>query len=391
MMSKHSTQNGFVLISSYLALSTMMIFSLSLWMRHASMSRNAEETMNRLRAFHLAESALDQAIVNLEANITYTGVNGVNYAKNGQTIGSYDILVESPDANNSLMKRITATGTTPNLDGAGRGLSTRTIVCYLNLVQNPTFQFAIFADEKVDLQGSPSLYIDSYDSRLADYSLATARAKADVGTNGTGNGVVSLTGNVTVKGDVTVGPGGNPATAITVGNNASISGTTGAAIEPLEMEESKVPKSIIQMGSVSLTGEEVLPSGNYSFDSLSITGNGSLKFSGPANIYLKGTSYIGGNGVLSAFEVPKNLIIHVIGTQEVTYAGNGDFHGAIYGPKANVKISGNGEMFGAVLSKNITSNGNGKIHFDESLKDAPENPVYWADIVAWQESNKQMS
>lgn len=386
-------EKGFLLISSYLVLSTLMVASLALWLREVAFLRASENTIAQAEAFQLAESALDLAIANLEEDITYAGVADVPYAQAGNQVGVYTVNIQTPNNNDPLLKRITATGTTVARGQGMRGVATRTVTSFVRIVPRPEFEFAFFADKGITLAGSGAVVIDSYNSSLGNYNQQPPTQNADVATNAVQNAVVSLEGNATIQGDVSVGPGADPNTAIYVGPNSSISGTTGNLPASYTYETVEVPKSAVPLGDVNLSAKQtlVLDGGSYVMDSLSITGKASIQTTEPTTVYLLGNALIEGQGIVNGDSIPKNLIIYVIGSNTLRYAGTAALYAAIYAPQSHVELYGGAGAYGAVIADTYEQGGGGNFHYDEDLKNRSANERPRAVVVSWQEQNKYFS
>lgn len=383
-------QKGILLVTSYLAFATLMTMSLALWSRSGNFNRVSEQKMAQVTAFHLAESALDQAIVAIEDDLNYTGFTTTNFVHNGLVVGTYSAEVETPDISNPYLKKVVSTATTTDQDGFGRGQQTRSTISYVELIPPKNFDFAFFAEEGILFSGSGNVIADSYDSALGPYNAATAYSRADVATNSITNSIVTVNGNATIKGDVSVGVGGNPSTGIDVGPNGSITGVTSSLLAPKVLDPVEVPKSAENLGNVNLSGHDtlVLTEGTYVMDSLNMAGQSSIETQGQVTVYFRGDAKIAGNGVATTEERARNLIFHVMGNQSIDYAGNANLFAAIYAPEGSVKISGNGSVYGAVVGHDIKLNGGGNFHYDEDLKRKDTTDKLRAEIVSWQENNK---
>ncbi|OQA41017.1 MAG: hypothetical protein BWY49_00569 [Candidatus Omnitrophica bacterium ADurb.Bin314] len=127
--------------------------------------------------------------------------------------------------------------------------------------------------------------------------------------------------------------------------------------------------------------------GTYHFTSMSITGNAKLVPTGPVSIYVDGTIKIAGNGIATADNRPPNLLLYATGNSSVSFSGNASFYGAIYAPNSTVSVSGNGRCYGAIIAKDYKNTGNGRIHFDEALKEIQGGSSGGITILAWQEQN----
>lgn len=384
------SDEGFLLVTAYMTLTSLMALSLALWTQANVYVRSSESSIYQMAAFQLAESGLDVAISNLTEDQNYAGAQNVNYDKNGQRIGTYSITVETPDAGNPFLRRVTSTGVTPDL-GAGRGQMTRTIVSFVRLIPRQPFDFAFFTNRGMGFNGSPSLVVDSFDSRHGPYNSATATANGNAATNAVQNSAVDLDGNVTIKGSVSVGPTADPTTAITVSKNSTITGSTGVQPQEIVYEPAIVPADAIDLGAVSVQSTLTLAGGSYVMDSLSVSGNGSIQATGPVEIFIRGSASVGGNGVITASNRPKNMLIYVVGNGSVSYSGNGALYGAIYAPLSDVQVSGNGSIYGAVVADTYKQSGNGEFHFDEELKVQDTTQRLRAHIVSWREMNKYLS
>jgi hypothetical protein len=167
-----------------------------------------------------------------------------------------------------------------------------------------------------------------------------------------------------------VGPGGDPTRVITTSGNSQISGSQSAASAQRVLESVKVPPALINSGNLRVNGNQVrtLAGGTYLFESINISGNGRVNFTGPVKIYVTRDFSISGNGIGTSGNLPPNLLIYVKGTYASTFvSGNGDFYGAIYAPDTRINVTGNGQIFGSLVGDNFAISGNAKIHYDEAL------------------------
>ncbi|MBU1149493.1 MAG: hypothetical protein KJ800_00905, partial [Proteobacteria bacterium] len=130
-----------------------------------------------------------------------------------------------------------------------------------------------------------------------------------------------------------------------------------------------------RLPSISIRGNAI---GNISGDvTLYVTGNTSISGNGRLNIlpggsltiYVSGTVSISGNGITNSTALPENLIIYGTSTcTNVRISGNGNIYGAIHAPAAGVSVTGNGDIYGSIIGSTMTISGNGNIHYDEALQ-----------------------
>lgn len=370
-----------VLISAYLALSVMTTLSYALFSKNLGLYRTSQRTINRITAFHLAESGIDRAIVQLRTDRSYTGQG---YTVLGQ--GGYEAQVASPDSTgNPNLRRIIGNGHTPNNLATSYAHEQRQVVAYVNFPPSSA-TYAIFADTSIQMSGNAGT--DSYDSRIGSYESQTPRSNGDMGTNTIRAGYVTMSGNVKIKGDATVGPGGNPTSVIRTSGNVVIEGSQTAAPSLKALDPVQVPSNLTNLGNLRLSGNTTmtLGGGDYWYSSISITGNGRLNFTGAANVYVTGSVRIAGNGVGTSQNTPANFSLNVSGVREVAFSGNGNFYGAVYAPDSGLQITGNGSIFGSIVGDSIQQSGNAYIHYDEALNSNTGGSGNKSTLMAWQEN-----
>jgi len=368
-------------VSTYLVLSLLGTFSLSVFAKNLASYHASQRTIDRFFAFHEAEGGLDQAIAQLRSNLAY---NGQGYTGFGQ--GGYDVQVNIPDpAANPNLRRITVNGHAPNNVPTAYAYERRQVVAHVNFLPASS-NFAVFSDTTIQMSGNAET--DSYDSRLGSYQSQEPRDNGDIGTNAIQASSVTLSGNVEVGGDAIVGPQGNPSSVIHTTGNAEIEGTTSAATSPTVLNPVVVPSNLTNQGNLQLSGNTTvtLGSGTYWYSTISISGNGRLNLTGSATIYVTGNVSISGNGVVTAQNLPTNLTLNVSGAQSVSFTGNAKFYAKVYAPDSNFHLSGNGRLFGSVAADSIQQSGNAEVHYDEALSAGSGSSTTKSNLLAWVEN-----
>lgn len=363
---------GFILITSYLLITILSIFSLALFSRGKAFIDSSERYKNRIAAFHMAESGVDLAITQLAANPNYSGTTGF-VSMNGTNLQAGYSLAVCPPACTGLtqptdpnMRLVRSIGEAPGNSSFLPGFQSKTITTYVQLGSSNSFDYAVFAKNSVQMSGNAQT--DSYDSRIAPYNPSNPGTNGDLGTDTTAAHFVMMSGNVKIKGDAVVGPAGNPNNVIIMSGNSTITGTKSAASAAKNYQIKTTTAA--SEGALSISGNTnyFLQAGAHRFSSLSVTGNGKITALGPVQIYVDGAVSIAGNGIATQADSPPNMLIYVTGNSSVSISGNGNFYGGIYAPSSNVANSGNGDVYGAMISKDYHQSGNGKVHFDEALK-----------------------
>jgi len=357
---------GIALIASLGLIATMTTYGIALLTLSTSEMRATESFENRMVAFHWADGAIDQTIVMLKGNSAYAGVPSTNITT-GHTSGSYITAVTATGTAN--VYNIQSTGTV-GANGS-YGFQQRNITAIVDLTPQSQFASALFANSNVTMSGNAQT--DAYDSRNGAYNAATATSDGNIGTNGTSNSIISLSGNAKIKGNATVGPGANIGSAITTTGNALVTGVKQAASAVTSLAPVTVPGGLTSSGALSISGNNVvtLPAGTYLYSSISISGNGQLNCTGKVTIYATGNVSVSGNGIGTASNLPTNFFLNVTSSAAtVSLSGNGNFYGAINAPQSALNISGNGQVFGATIGSTVTDTGNGNIHYDKALSAA---------------------
>jgi len=360
-------QAGFILITLYMLLMIMITLGGILMAHAVAETQAAQRTQASLQAFYLAEGGVDWAIAQLRQDTTWAGGNGTG------TTGTYSAAIAALAGNR---RRITGQGT------ATQGITaTRSIESIVLLTPNPLFRYATFGTTSVTLNGEG--LIDSYDSSQGAYSPATASAHGDVGTNGAAAGNVSLHGDMRVNGNAYSGPGSNPNVVVTMTSTDVITGNKLAMPKPEPMAPVTVPGGT-NLGVLTVSGDTTLPGGTYTYQNISVTGNGRLTFTGPTTLYVTGTLNIAGHGVSTASNLPPNLLIYVAGAGAVSLGGQ-SFYGGVYAPQSAVTIQDHIALYGSVMGTAVTTSGNIDLHYDLALQNSSGAGSATVQMLSWQD------
>ena len=270
-----------------------------------------------------------------------------------------------------------------------------------------TFDCGVFGDEGVALKGQG--YVDSYDSTLGNWSGEGVRRNGHVGTNAKGSGVINLTGQPDIYGNAIVGPGGL-ITDVTTSGQAEVHGEKNVAAAKKDMTPKQDPHDVGT--SLTLSGTMTVPEGTYRANNIHLTGqnqvtiggnvilyvDGNFKTSGQSKLkinpgasltmYVNGTIDMAGQGIVNLNQKPEKVVVYGTATcGDVKLAGQAVLYAAIYAPKAAATFTGQADIFGSVITRNITVTGQGSIHYDESLKSigAGSGGVTGYKMLSWKE------
>jgi hypothetical protein len=279
------------------------------------------------------------------------------------------------------------------------------------------WRFGAFGTEFVHMSSNARL--DSYDSSLGSYaSQATngtgtsqhANAAGQIGSNGD----ITLDQNATVWGNAVPGPQHQDM----ILGNATVSGTTSAAADPIELPTLSVP-GYTSFGNLAVQSATTIPSGDRTYGNLSLASNKTLRIVGPANIVISNLTLRAGakieadttfgnvqlwvidNFVMNAGSqiapldfksehlrlnlLSDNVINPEVNVQldTVQFDSNSKFYGTILAPKAAIKLTSNFELFGALLARSIDLASNARLHFDEALLDANGGGQPVIETISW--------
>jgi len=282
--------------------------------------------------------------------------------------------------------------------GAGKLAGQRTIVAMFAGASQFT-SGGIVAGGNVSLSGGSNT--DSYNSLAGPYNPATADSVGNIIANGSAtfsNAATIVKGTVTAAGSVSVS-----LSTITGGSTSS------APVTPLDTlscpsgafsPASDVPSGpgvsynattgVLNLGAVAGVPQTYTLSGNYYyFSSLVIGGGSTLVFPGTAHtdIYVSNTLDTGGGSMFNSSTDATRLSIWACGRTSSTnwvLTGGTSAYFSVYAPTHNLTVSGAGNVYGAIVSKNFTASGGSALHYDKALGKM-RTPVINAVSGTWAE------
>ena len=340
----------------------------------------------RQQAFFLAEAGVDQALINLQ---TADLADDVNTA----ALSTGTFQVDNPPVSlGPLQSRITAHGLTQG--------EARHVEATIQLTPESVFQFALFGDHQVTVSGNAQT--DSYDSRDGAYNDDLHDHHGDVGTNTTTTGAIAVSGSIFVDGQLVVGPNVSNPPSVVQGFNPVF--VTGGTSPPSDTQD------VVSAGRTFPTPDVVVPGdltcvdlrvngndtvtlapGTYCYHNLTIEGGGTLTSSGAVTIYLTGELTAKGNSSMGVPSSPKQMLVLMSSSEEVTLeqgtlTGSTQFSGALYAPNSAINISGNAEIFGSVIARQVNVTGSAEVHYDQALTDVTQvSNLYSTSLVSWRE------
>jgi Tfp pilus assembly protein PilX len=340
---------------------------------------------NQARAYWLAQSGIEYAvpiIINANNNQQTTPITGLNNQTFTLSDGSrFYLRTDNTDAACTIVE---STGIV-NQNGPWQAMQKMAF----RIGKNSTrFTVAALAEADMILEGTG--YVDTYDSRLAPWTFATHGVDGAIQTISTASGKLHLKGQSDVYGDLIVGVGGNPATVAVVDSGAAYTGTKYAATSAVATPSISMPTGGT---AVTIQHGDNLSTGTYRTNDLKLDHSDLVSVSGHVVIYvthdftMQDTSEIDilpggsltvivahninlqGKGVDTRSVNPSDFTIYgTSGCPSVQLKKGINFYGTIYAPDAAVVISGDSDLFGAVVGKTVDVKDRGSIHYDKALQ-----------------------
>src|SRR5439155_18470881 len=115
---------------------------------------------------------------------------------------------------------------------------------------------------------------------------------------------------------------------------------------------------------------------SYYFHSVNLNGGSTVTFTNSehTDVYIDDELDVSGGGLVNANANPTKLGFWACGTSSSagwTLSGGSGAYYSVYAPNHDITVSGNGDIYGALVSKALTFSGGSKLHYDKALMRAP--------------------
>lgn len=377
-------ERGSVLIFAYLVIGALVALGSALTVRTLAEQNSSSRSVRLASAFQSAEAGLDQALIELRANEDWTGASGLA-VPNG---GYYDVAV-TEDTGNPTLKTLTITGHYPSTDSTARGYQRRQIESVIRISSPSVFQYGLFGEEKVHIKND--VVTDSYNSDKGDYEDQTPGKNGDVGTNNTEDKSVLLENDVTIKGQVIVGPGlADPNDAVTIKDEATITATPQVVSRSQALECAPITAPAdCSGGDLHLNNEETLTltaaNSPYCYDKIHLNNEAVLSVEGDVVVFAK-EIHVNNDVEVNPGGRPTQLIVKLTSDKKSEIQNDTVFVGAIYAPQAEVDVKNDAEFFGAIVAHEVLVQDDAQVHYDEALEYVgPSSEEKDAFLLSWRE------
>ena len=242
----------------------------------------------------------------------------------------------------------------------------------------PLFNFGIVGINFVNITGGANAGYNSTVSTSGYISNPTHPGTVE------SDGNITLSGGATIDGDALAGVG---MTVSESGSTTTVTGRTSNLTAPLSFPNAVAGSAATTNNNTSVSSSYLntftrdlsvsggktitLPGGVYYFNNITLSGNASMQFSGPAIVYATGSVNLTGGTVVTSGNIPANLQIQVIGTGTVSMSGGSTFYADVYCPQSAYTLAGASTLAGRVIALSITQSGGSNIDYDQSLNVLP--------------------
>ena len=342
----------------------------------------AVKTCSGIAARSAADAGLTKALFEMNEKLKFKPWDDCNlpYATNQPLLDSDAVVSYKVTGDRHAGYKIVSIGT--------YGQVVKQVSADLTL-QGP-FDTAIYGSELISLKTGTT--IDGFNYTKPNECL-------QIGTNSILPSSIIARSGVTIFGDVFVGPGGDPDVVIDSRNDAFITGTIYALDEVFEIPPVIVPQYLQNLPSIGKITDNTILTGPIKCEEINLQGK-TLTINGPVDLYCDGNFtldvlsrleivdpnvnpdaylnlYLSGyfmvknsSSVNNAAKNPRKLKIYGLDTcTSFQFLIDSVFYGAIYAPKAEVALQYSVEVFGAIISRQLTQQVSADFHYDASLKE----------------------
>jgi hypothetical protein len=374
--------------------------SVALLQENRGATVDVARTEGQIRALELAEMGIARAEIEIASKVDPDG-DGVGNIRGNYAGGSYAVTAVA--SANGVDWTLVSTGQCEK--------ASRRIEEGCRRIPPILWHNALFTQSTVNLSGST--VTDAYDSRLGTYASQAVNTDA-AGTYALSGGDIASNGSIIttakeIRGDAIPGPTG------TVSGNGTVTGSTtpspvSYAFPPPPLADFTAAYNSPDNGNWTSTGSVVydankrilnvsggatvtFPGGTYFFSTLSVSGNSSIVFTGPTKIYVTvkfdtsgGTIVNTGGyaGDLQVYAHPYDFPIVKEGTSTtVNISGGTGTALCVYGPQADLTVSGGSDVFGSLMVGTAAISGGAFLHYDDKLAanagPAKVTRAYWVE------------
>jgi len=204
--------------------------------------------------------------------------------------------------------------------------------------------------------------VSGYDSALGAPGGGNAFGIGNLGSNAE----VKVGNNTSINGDVALGPAGD------FDGGGSVTGTVMRLSNAMNYPPTE-PPTVSSAGALSLGQNETLTlgPGTYHYTSIELDNGATLRFSGPATLYVTDTITFNNDGsLLAGDDKPSKLRVRLTGAARFEVNNNATIIADVYGPQAKFEAKNNTEIRGALIAAEVEFGNNAELYYDRKLDTA---------------------
>lgn len=402
----HASERGSAIVTVTIVLAVLLLVLAAFLMLVGAAHSEQEQGRDDLQVLYVAEAGVSQAYLEVEEGRLVPG------PEPAPALGSADLPLELGHVRYWVDAQDLGTRVYALRGSALERQARECIELVVREIPDGFFRYAVFGDEGVTFD--PSSFVDSYDSALGVYddqydnSTNHATEFGNVGSNVD----IQLRTNTQIWGSANPGPEHE---VEYLGPNASVSGSTDPALEPVPLPPVAVPVVASSGSAIVKNTTLYLGPGDVHYSSVQVSSGGAIEIRGPARvvfddlllasntqltlvttggpieIYGTGDFRLQSNSQLVTHTTrPHDAAIYISSNNidgtpnaKIEFNSNAQYTGLIYAPRASVSIHTMYEIYGSVMARRVELGSNSAIHYDTSLLFDDDNgpPVY--EQVSW--------
>ncbi len=345
---------GSGLVLALIAIAVASVIGLGIHALAKGLARQSVYAMRQAQAQALAESGVEDALLQLALNPFWRD----GFTSKPAASGSYTVTLTT-----GTPTTIVAKGYAASLPMFGSAAVTAR--CQATLLRNRVTGRGGLRANTWTVNG----LIDAYDSSVNVNPLLFGNG-ANLWSNGT---LVTQAGAMRINGDAYYFLGSAPASITVAGTIYHTTSTVALPFHDGSAYQNSNDNSLIPGNLYNPSGKEIsvpasqsgtLPPGTYYFNKLSVQGTLNLDTStGTVTIYLAGPMNLAAPGAINNLsKIPSRVLIYVQGNQSVSLAGVAPLHAYVEAPAASVDLGG--ILYGNLVANVVTVETGAWLHFD---------------------------
>ncbi|PKK83912.1 MAG: hypothetical protein CVT49_05665 [candidate division Zixibacteria bacterium HGW-Zixibacteria-1] len=378
-------EKGSALLISLLLIAMLSILAI---MTVKSSNTDIDLTFNQLntdKTFYIAEAGARRAIVQLNADPTWTA----GYSSVAFNNGTYTVQIIDSSANAGLKDTIV-------IISSGWTISAQAVIEMAVIpAYNSPFKSALFGDDIVELKNGMST--DSYNSDSGSYAATQDTLCGDVGSNA---GIVMHNGS-NVGGDVVTS---SDSSSLDINAGATVTGdikynVPKETLDPIPQSEFDIAEAYNDnvsgiSGSYSYNPSShafetsstvTLSDGTYYFSSLILKNSAELLIAPGAavKIYVTGDIEIKNSGGVNAGGTPGDLMF--LSQGDLVLKNSGEIYAVFYNPDGDADLRNSSDFYGSIVANTIIVHNKAGFHYDRSLGSKRLGGNIGFAAVAWRQ------